>query len=125
MLCTWSFGHKKLRRGWVQHIINLKKCYTFGALNTRNTKEGGVATHNRGGKCVFAWIFGHKKHIGSGVGATHNKKEVLHAWNFGHKRGGGGGKGGGMQHLIKKKCVMRLEVGKKKNTKEKWGECNT
>jgi len=63
----WSKLVETLGRGWegrrwrerrgrgggggVQHTINLKKCYTFGALNTRNIEEGG-ATRSRGGKCI-------------------------------------------------------------------------
>jgi len=48
--------------------------YSQSHVVTLNTKEGGVATHSRGGKCVCTWIFGHKKHRG-GVGATHQKKK--------------------------------------------------
>jgi hypothetical protein len=85
----------------------------LGTLNKKkHRRRGGVATRNRGGKCVCAWIFGHKKHKGGGgMGATHNKKtNVAHLELWTQKTHS---KGAHVQHTSKK-IKMCLELWKKK-----------
>ncbi len=46
------------------------------------------------------------------LGATHNKKKMLHIWNFGHKKQR---RKGQVQHVVKKKTCYTLEGLDKKH----------
>ncbi len=79
-LRTQSCGHQKHKgRGGVQHVIEKKKHNTFGALYTKNTKEGRGATCNKPKKKVMRLELWTQKHKG-GKGLQHatNKKNVTH-----------------------------------------------